>query len=630
MPSEALERVLSCPSLPSLPAVAMQVLELTRNPDVSLRDIARAVEKDQALVGKILKTVNSSFYGLSQPCGTVDRALNFLGLNTVKSLVLGFSLIDTSRSIGEQPLFSLDDYWVRSIYAASGARVLAMQLRRADPDESFTAALFQDIGILASVTALGKQYTQVCAETGFDGDTLPTAEKAAFGFTHMEAGAALATKWRLPKPYVDVVQFHHSPDQASSASSAIVRTAVLGRLATDALRCESGANRVMREFEFLLGEWFGQTFKQVEGHFNEISLAAKEIGKIFNFVIQTPTNVSNLMAEAQERTIEIQIATEREAQTDALTGLPNRRRFEEQSEVLFKMASTTNSPLGVAFCDGDSFKKVNDTLGHQAGDEVLVQIASRLAEAVGEAGVVFRYGGEEFAVLLPGANLARSREIAERMRTAVCGTPMDLGAVENPVDHHSQTVSIGVASWEPGASHAPPSMSELIRRADEAVYKAKENGRNRVEMWVGPEKDGIEESCDSTGAITNVLLVEDDPLSATLWRTMLLKVPGVRVTLESGILGVHRLFKAGFSPDVVVTDYCLSSGSGTDVVRAVRELPNKRVPILVVSALLDDHRKAEGLMAGATMCVSKIDISKRFRWWIEQITKGDFSEAMAA
>lgn len=629
MSSEALERVLMCPHLPSLPAVAMQVLELTRDPDVSLKQIARAVEQDQALMGKILKTVNSSFYGLAQPCGTVDRALNFLGLNTVKSLVLGFSLIDTSRTMGDHPPFSLDDYWVRSICAAAGSRVLALHLRRTDPDESFTATLFSDIGILAAVTALGSEYARVAAEVGFDGDALPAHEKSKLGFTHMEAGAALAMKWRLPKAYVDVIQYHHCPEQSPSVSAANVRTSVLGRLATEVLMGEQKARgRVMREFELLVRDWFGQSIKQVEDLFNEVSAAAKEIGKLFDFRITTAANVSQLMSEAQERTIELQIAAERESQTDGLTGVSNRKRFDAQAESLFAQAQQQGTALGVAFCDGDKFKNVNDSLGHQAGDAVLVQLAARLVEAVGESGEVFRYGGEEFAVLLPGADAKRTAEVAEVMRSMVQARPIDLREVECPMDEHHQTISVGISSYEPGDAGCPPCMSELIRRADEAVYKAKENGRNRVEVWAKPvEQQSAACAAPVAGAITKVLLVEDDPLSATLWRTMLLKMPGVKVTLESGIVGVRRLLKTGFVPDVVITDFCLSNGSGTDVVRAIRDLSDGKIPVMVVSASLDAQRKIESMNAGATLCVSKVEIGKRFKWWIEQIVKGELSSA---
>ena len=93
-----IDQILACKRLPSLPWVAIQILELTRDQNASSADIAQCVEMDQALSGKILKTINSSFYGLSSPCPSISRAINYLGMNTVRSLVLGFSLVESFRS----------------------------------------------------------------------------------------------------------------------------------------------------------------------------------------------------------------------------------------------------------------------------------------------------------------------------------------------------------------------------------------------------------------------------------------------------------------------------------------------------------------------------------------------------
>ena len=90
-----LEEILSCPNLPSLPAVALRVIELTSNVNVSLKELAETIQNDQGLATKILKTVNSSFYGLRQRCSTIDKAIVMLGLSPVKSLALGFSLVES-------------------------------------------------------------------------------------------------------------------------------------------------------------------------------------------------------------------------------------------------------------------------------------------------------------------------------------------------------------------------------------------------------------------------------------------------------------------------------------------------------------------------------------------------------
>jgi diguanylate cyclase (GGDEF)-like protein/putative nucleotidyltransferase with HDIG domain len=642
MSSDALERVLSCPNLPSLPSVAVQILELTQDSDVSLRDIAKVVEQDQALTGKILRTVNSSFYGLAQPCGTVDRALNYLGLNTVKSLVLGFSLVESTSGVGEGTDFSLEKYWSRTIYTATAARILALQFRRTDPDEAFTAALFQDIGVLAAVTALKDEYVGPLGDDLFS-PHLQALEKETVEFTHTQVGAALAEKWRLPQAYIDVIQYHHDPEGTPANAQQVVRIAVLGRVASDVLTGGKTSKASLRKFEKYSSEWYGQGFKEAELQFEEIAKAAKEVGKLFEQKVEQATNIGALMSEAQDRAIEVQFSSEQESFRDGLTGISNRKHFDTQGERMFEEARAAGAPIAILFCDGDRFKSVNDTLGHQAGDAVLVEMAKRISEVVGDSGEAFRYGGEEFSIVLPGLDMDQAAEVAERIRAAMESSPVDLSSVDCQVDEHVQTLSFGVAAGVPGTSHALENLLSLVKAADDAVYLAKENGRNRVEKAAIEEIEEaapvVEQSpapvpaapkkAPSSGT-TRILLVEDDPLSATLWRTMLAKTSGVEVSQATGRRGVDKLLKSGYEPDVVVTDYMLGSGTGVDVIIAVRKALGQAVPILLISAQLDLEREEAALAAGATVCVSKTDICKRFKFWIELVVSGDFDKKSIA
>src|SRR4051812_31671585 len=123
MNEQLLQKIKQCTSLPSLPTIAVQVLDLAQRPDADIAEIARIISKDAALSGKILRTVNSSFYGRSQAVSTISSALVILGLQSVKTLVLGFSLVSTlskTKSKGFKHLV----YWKRSIYAATAARTL--------------------------------------------------------------------------------------------------------------------------------------------------------------------------------------------------------------------------------------------------------------------------------------------------------------------------------------------------------------------------------------------------------------------------------------------------------------------------------------------------------------------------
>jgi diguanylate cyclase (GGDEF)-like protein len=157
--------------------------------------------------------------------------------------------------------------------------------------------------------------------------------------------------------------------------------------------------------------------------------------------------------------------------TDALTGVPNRRHFTERAKIEIAEARRNGTELGVAMFDIDHFKKVNDTYGHFTGDRILQLIAEVAKEALRSGDLLARVGGEEFALLLPGAEPAKALAIAERLREAVENTAF---CVEE-FDLHV-TASFGVANF----GLAGDTFDDALRRADGALYRAKQDGRNRV------------------------------------------------------------------------------------------------------------------------------------------------------
>src|SRR5215510_3635079 len=146
MSDQLVQRIRQCPNLPSLPTIAVQVLDLAQKVDADIAEIARIISRDPALSGKILRTVNSSFYGRSQHVSTISHALVILGLQSVKTLVLGFSLV-TNLSKSKANGFKHITYWRRSIYSATAARAIAAKINIVQQEEAFLAALLQDIGM---------------------------------------------------------------------------------------------------------------------------------------------------------------------------------------------------------------------------------------------------------------------------------------------------------------------------------------------------------------------------------------------------------------------------------------------------------------------------------------------------
>ena len=647
------------------------MLTLTRNPDVSMDQIAKVIETDPALSLKVLKTVNSSVYGLKSPCTTIRRALNYLGLSAVKSIVLGFSLVESTRGVDGDDAFDIKEHWKRSIFGAAAARVIAQKVGKCDPEEAFAAALFQDLGALAMFTALGEQYTKAIAPAPKDHTKHMELERSALGFTHAECGAAMASKWRLPDRYVQTIQHHHAPDGAEPDCRDLVRAVGLGTLTAGALASESpGAHLPALLANARL--WFNLTPAEMAPLLAQIGKASAELAKLFGKQVGVVPDAAALMQQANEELVNQQIAAMRDAEamrernealvkltiTDALTGIGNRKRFNDEAERLFAESGTIGRAFALVMCDGDKFKSVNDTHGHHVGDAVLQQLAQRIAGALGTAGVACRYGGEEFALLIPGVTLAEAMAIAEKARKAVQIPEFDLAGVSGAPPTLPITISLGVACIDPSGTGALGSIGALIEAADKALYTAKHTGRNRVcteqgAMNAPSEADQPVTTQSSTptpipapapvptaaapamsrlptprsapvapGAVKRVLLVEDDSLAARMILAVLTKCPGVEAEwVKSVQQATKRVGEGAGNPArriaAIVTDTSVIGGTGLDVVAAIRgHTTGAGTPILVISANDDPGNAKRYGAAGADGFMSKDDLLQQLPAWI--------------
>jgi diguanylate cyclase (GGDEF)-like protein len=161
-----------------------------------------------------------------------------------------------------------------------------------------------------------------------------------------------------------------------------------------------------------------------------------------------------------------------ESQTDPLSGLLNRRGFEDQASKMLADARRGGLPASLVICDLDHFKAINDTFGHACGDRVIAAVGRLFGTAASARHAAGRIGGEEFAIVLPGANLPAARLFAEGIRNALARL-----AVEGLPQSHALTASFGVAELV-----GPESLIELLARADAALYAAKRDGRDRVRV----------------------------------------------------------------------------------------------------------------------------------------------------
>ena len=159
--------------------------------------------------------------------------------------------------------------------------------------------------------------------------------------------------------------------------------------------------------------------------------------------------------------------------TDALTGLFNRRYMESHLGTLLEQAASRGKPLATLVLDIDFFKSINDTHGHDAGDDVLRDFALRIKRSIRGIDLACRYGGEEFVIVMPETDVAVAAMVAERLRRRIAAEPFAIqqGAGSIPV-----TISIGIAALRGKDDTA----ATLLKRADQALYRAKRDGRNRV------------------------------------------------------------------------------------------------------------------------------------------------------
>jgi diguanylate cyclase (GGDEF)-like protein len=496
MNQSLVDRIRSCPNLPSLPTIAMQVLELAQRADVDIAEIARIISKDPAMSGKILRTVNSSFYGRSQHVSTISHALVILGLQSVKTLVLGFSLV-TNLSKNKAKGFRHITYWKRSVYAATAARTIAGKANIVQQEEAFLGALLADIGMLVLDLVLGEAYGQVHASTKSH-DDLPAAEGATLGVTHAEVGGLLAEQWKLPPVLAVPIAEHHSAERVKDP--ALKRLAQLvevsGRCA-DVFVDDEPAHAITDVRERLNTLW-NMTEAEVDGLLEEIGRRTKEVASLFEINIESSAPYEAILKKANEALVEITLQSQRQASTlaeqnvelkkqattDALTGLFNRATFDGFLAEQFDAAVKGNKPLSVLMLDVDRFKLINDKHGHPIGDVVLKAIAKLLKSAVRAQDLAARYGGEEMILVLPGTGKGTATAIAESIRRAIAIKPFVVGATSVNV-----TTSIGVATVEPGSPFTEP--GHLVKAADLAVYAAKHGGRNCVKVFAIPGKTPV-------------------------------------------------------------------------------------------------------------------------------------------
>lgn len=500
--SDIADRICRSESLPTVPAVALTIMNKCKDDDVDFGELASLIGSDPALAARILRLANSAALGGRRRITSLRPALTRLGLRLTHATVLGFALAAQTDAMGD---FDSTHFWRYSLSTSHAARAISKCTGRLDPDDAFAAGLLQDVGVLALCCALGDDYRAVLEDHRESAQPLQELEEETVGTTHTLVGAELLSGWGLPDALCRPVRYHHCaeeaiPDGLTEESAELGRTL---RLADGVAQVFNGPDRNVRHEHLLTAARgpFGLTRSEMRTILSDVGAGVQSSAAAFRIDVGSVLSYADIRARSMQKVIELtaeiqagfheyQARAERtrqelseleeehrkvrkQAMRDELTGAMTRAAFMERLEDELHKGDDEGKQLAFALLDIDRFKSVNDGLGHPAGDRVLESFGDQLQRALRGTDAVGRYGGDEFAILLPDTDMEAALSVAERIRRGVGH------ASKSWVDGvDGITISVGLvhSNGSPLAGQA----ERVVEEADKCLYAAKEDGRNCV------------------------------------------------------------------------------------------------------------------------------------------------------
>jgi diguanylate cyclase (GGDEF)-like protein len=501
------KKIWQSPQLPTLPFVALKLIEQVRSPSTGVAEIVATIKSDPAIVAKLLKAANSSFFGLSSKVKSIDQAVVLLGTTAVTAMALGFSLVDSSLCQG--PLGkAYTSYWLQSTVQATSAKLLARRNKAANQEDLFLAGLLLDLGRLAMLKTVAAEYQPVIAAASEQLCPLIEIERQILGITHVEVGVELLRRWGMPDELVNMVLWHHETAEALAASPQAADDTnlktVMFAAAVGEYFCSAAKAQALERLRNLAQQFFKLSECDLDAFLCEFRENIDETADLFSIDAKSMPTPADLLAQANEQlamlAVSAQAATvhanarqeaaeneirmlevkheqlKQQVIRDPLTSLYNRQFFDESLSREVEHCARRALPVGIIFFDADRFKQVNDSFGHSFGDEVLKRIAKVAGQTVRGNDILARHGGEEFIVLVGQVSERNIAKLAEKIRSGV-----EQAEINYQGHRVLVTVSVGAAIAIPERDQESAGAS-IVEAADQAMYEAKQAGRNQVRL----------------------------------------------------------------------------------------------------------------------------------------------------
>ena len=492
--------IASVKNLPSLPTVALKIIQEIKKDKVSNNSLTEIISYDPALTTKILKIANSSFYAISDGVDSIDRAVSILGQEALKNIALSFVIVKGLKRDNVDN-FDHELFWKRSITAAVSAEMLTSKLK-VNRGDTFVIPLLMDIGVLVMYLSDPNEYLKVFDEKRVSGLTTVEAEKTVLGYDHQELGSSILLKWNIPDNISLPIAYHHNPEQCPTEMKDLVEVLQLADIASSVYHSSNGTKKI-GQFRELLKEKLKISDEEVGEFIDGIAEKTIEVLETFEIDAGDMKPYSQILEEANAELGKMNLSYEQlvmelkqekikvetlardlkgvndklrgMAFEDGLTGMFNHRYFQDHLEREISRVDRYSNLLSLIMIDIDHFKKFNDTYGHQQGDTVLREVAEVLNNSIRRPDIAARYGGEEFAIILPETDLKGALVLADRLRQFVEDLEVNIDGEVLKV-----TISLGITSYDP--SKGKKSKVEIIESADKALYNSKNTGRNKLSI----------------------------------------------------------------------------------------------------------------------------------------------------